>query len=300
MASDIVPAAERMNARPLLGRHRARLLMALGIGLALASLALARPYPALAQADGTAAGHPGAGHGEHGARKVVAVLYFANHTGVARYDALGKGIAEMLITDLSSLESLRLVERARLEELVAETRFSRSDHADPGTAMELGRMLAAEYVVTGAFTGVDADIRVDGRLIRTETSEILSSTQARGTEDRFFQIHETLAGALIEGLELALSDQEWDRFRETQQRNRIEDTETAVAYSDALDHYDRGQYLEALELMAFVARRAPTSALVGLTYQHMQDAARDRARESARDEAGSLLRRLRRNIPGGN
>jgi TolB-like protein len=273
-------------------RRLTLLLVVLGAGVV-------GPQRASAQDSAVARGDTRGGEARDG-RKTVAVLYFANHTGVATYDALGKGIAEMLITDLSSLPSLRLVERARLEELMAEATFSRGDHADPRTAMEIGRVLAAQYVVTGAFTGIDPELRLDGRLIRTETAEILRSAQAQGTADAFFQIHEDLVGELLPGLELALSQEEWDRLQETRERNRIADAETVLAYSQALDHYDRGDYLEALELMAFVARRASTSALVDLTLQHVQAAARDHAREAVREEARSWLGRFIRGIRGGS
>jgi len=232
--------------------------------------------------------------GSNDGRKTLAVLYFANHTGSARYEALGKGIAEMLVTDLASLPSLRLVERARLEELLAEAEFSRSDQADSRTAMEIGRVLAAQYVITGALTGIEPEFRLDGRLIRTETAEVLRTAHARGTGDRFFQIYEDLAEELLPGLELALSDEDRERLRETQERNRIADAETVLAYSDALDHYDQGDYVEALELMAVVVRRAPASALVELTFQHVQETARERARDAVREEGRSRLRRLLR------
>jgi TolB-like protein len=51
-------------------------------------------------------------------RKTVAVLYFDNHTGRSDYDPLGKGLASMMISDLSSVEQIQLGERERLQDLV--------------------------------------------------------------------------------------------------------------------------------------------------------------------------------------
>jgi TolB-like protein len=228
-------------------------------------------------------------------RHIVAVLYFDNHTGEARYDALGKGIAEMLITDLSGIPYLRLVERARLQDLLNEVEFSRSDHADPETALEIGRFLAAEYVVIGSFVESSPQIRVDSRVIRTETGEILRSTSSSGSEEEFFAIHDALAHGLIEALELALSEDEAEAYLRHREEHRIADAETAVAFSEALDHYDREEYLEALEKMALVSRRAPGSALVSLTYAHMRSEVEGQAREEGR----SFLRRLIRGAVGG-
>jgi len=228
-------------------------------------------------------------------RHIVAVLYFDNHTGEARYDALGKGIAEMLITDLSGIPYLRLVERARLQDLLNEVEFSRSDHADPETALEIGRFLAAEYVVIGSFVESSPQIRVDSRVIRTETGEILRSTSSAGNEEEFFAIHDALAQGLIEALELALSEDEAEAYLRHREEHRITDAETAVAFAEALDHYDREEYLEAVEKMALVSRRAPGSALVSLTYAHMRSELQGQAREEGR----SFLRRLIQGAVGG-
>ncbi len=240
---------------------------------------------------------PLAGQSSSEDRKVVAVLYFENHTGVERFEPLGKGLAEMLITDLSGIGSLRLVERARLQDLIDEQQLSRSDYSNPDTALEIGRVLAAEYVITGSVVGVEPEVRVDSRLIHTETAEILQTASAAGTEDRFFTIQEELSVALVEGLEIAFSDQEREEYERHRERNRIQDAETAVAYSQALDEYDRGNYVEALEKIAFVARRAPASTMVELTYERI----RDDAEEAAQDEAESRVRGfLRGLIPGGD
>lgn len=223
-------------------------------------------------------------------RKVVAVLYFDNHTGAERFDPLGKGMAEMLITDLSGIQYLRLVERARLQDLIDEQRLSQSDHSDPDTALEIGRILAAEYVVTGSFTGIEPEIRVDSRLIHTESGEIVQTASASGTEEGFFTIQEELAFSLIQGMEIALTDQETEEYRQHLEGNRINNAESVVAFSRALNHYDRGRYLEAAEDMAFVAREEPGSAIVAITYQHMRDSAQEAAQEEGRSRLGNFLR----------
>ena len=53
-------------------------------------------------------------------RNTLAVLYFKNQTGQPEIDPLQKGIALLLITDLSKVKSLQVVERAQLQALVEE------------------------------------------------------------------------------------------------------------------------------------------------------------------------------------
>ena len=81
----------------------------------------------------------------------VMVLYFDNDTGHAEYDSLAKGLADMMITDLSSVPSLRVVEREKLEALLAELKLQRKKYFDPKTAQHIGRGTGASYAITGSF-----------------------------------------------------------------------------------------------------------------------------------------------------
>ena len=52
--------------------------------------------------------------------QVVAVADFENNTGDKAHNDLGRGIAHMLITDLSVLPSIKIVERSQLNKILAE------------------------------------------------------------------------------------------------------------------------------------------------------------------------------------
>lgn len=277
------------HCRPLCGSARAPGWSSL---LLLAAMI---PFPAAAQSDSASVATLALAE----APRTLAILYFENHTGAARYDPLGKGLAEMLITDLSSISRLRVVERARLQELSDEVAFSRSAHADEATALAVGRFLSAAFVVTGAMTSDGLDLRVDSRLLRTETGEVLSTSTARGGQDRFFELQEQVADGLLEGLELVLSEEDAALLAASREANRIDDAETALAFSQALDLYDRGEFLDALERLAWVSRRAPASRLVSVTTAKVQEEAAAAAVEEGRDQVNGLIRRLLRRGGGG-
>jgi TolB-like protein len=225
------------------------------------------------------------------ARKTVAVLSFDNNSGDAQYDPLGKGLAAMMISDLSSVESIQLVERERLQELIEEQNLQHSRRFDSATAVEVGRFAGAEYVVTGAVMALQPRVRIDTRVIRVETAEIVKTAQVTGREDRLFELQERLARELIDGLEIALSPEEYERLRQQQEANRVEDLRIALTYSQALDHFDRGAYVDAAEKMYIVVRAAPNSALMRLTYEQMRDRAARGARRRFQDRVGDAIRR---------
>lgn len=265
---------------------------------------LHRPLPTaalLALALSTAACGSGAARGSRpaavpvGDQKVVAVLRFENNTGAARYDNLGRGLAAMMISDLSVLPEIRLVERERLEELQAELEFQQSAHVDPTTAQNTGLMVGAQFVVTGALTTVEPDMLLDTRIADVETAEILKAAEVTGPSDRLFELQQELAEIFIDGLGLVLTEEDRALLRERQEANRIDDIETVLSFSRALCYLDAGAYEYAAEEMIEVRNAAPGSYILGATVEVVQrqveDAARRRAEGEARSRIGRILGR---------
>lgn len=63
-------------------------------------------------------------------------------------------LRELFITEISekSKGKLRLVERARLNELREELKFQQSGEVDPSSVQSIGKLLGARYVITGKIT----------------------------------------------------------------------------------------------------------------------------------------------------
>lgn len=228
-------------------------------------------------------------------RKAVAVLRFDNNTSDAKYDNLGRGLAAMMISDLSVVEELQLVERERMEEIQTELDLSQSGMVDPETAQQVGLIVGAEYVVTGAFMTVDPEMRLDTRVVRVETTEIVKTADVRGPSDDLFDLQEELASELIDGIEVVLTAEDRERLRERQRENRIGDVETMLAFSSALCLLDHGAYVQALEEMQEVQESVSGSALVDLAVDRLKEraaeSAKDRVVEEANNAIGNLLGR---------
>ncbi|HEU4752935.1 MAG TPA: CsgG/HfaB family protein, partial [Armatimonadota bacterium] len=69
--------------------------------------------------------------------RTVAVLDFDNNSGDSRYDPLGKGIAAMMISDLVGVPTIQVVERAHMQDLMAEMKLQESRYFDPTTAQRV-------------------------------------------------------------------------------------------------------------------------------------------------------------------
>lgn len=254
------------------------------VALAVAALSVLTPAPHIAAQDDE--------------RAIVAVLQYDNNTGDDRYAHLGRALSSMMISDLSVLDDIRLVERERLEELVAELDFQQSGYVDPESAQSIGMILGAQYVVAGAFVTAEPEMRLDTRIAKVETSEIVTTAEVRGESESLFDLQQRLADELVEGFGLVLTEEQRERLRAQQEANRIDDVQTALKFSEALCLLDYGAYLDAVEVMNEVRDEAPGSALVGATMQLLQDRVEDDARNRLRSEAnrriGGLLGRRSR------
>jgi TolB-like protein len=229
------------------------------------------------------------------APKTVAVLYFDNNTGKSDYDPLGKGISTMMISDLSPVKEIQLVERDRMQDLLKEIDLQHTKYFDSTTAVRTGKMVGAEYVVVGSFAAVDPQMRIDTRVVRVATGEIVKSAQVTGDQDKFFDLEKKLSDRLIDGLGIALDPEEAQRVAAKQQQNRIDALSTMTYFSQALALFDRKDYEGAMGKMAPALRASPNSALLHVAFDEMKRrstaTAADKAKDKLKAGIGGLIKR---------
>jgi curli biogenesis system outer membrane secretion channel CsgG len=157
---------------------------------------------------------------------------------------IGKGVADLIVDELVNDGSYRVIERKRLDAILAEQNFSNSDRADPNaaTVAKVGKALGVRYLIVGSITkfGTESkDFKVGGggwgggklgvgkvgtskgkatvaltmRMIDTSTGEIMASAKGEGTSDRSGLLLGGGGGGrggALGGIEMGSSD-----FRET-------------------------------------------------------------------------------------
>jgi TolB-like protein len=181
-------------------------------------------------------------------RPGIAVLPFNNGgsygQGKEDFDALERGIAGMMISELAQNPAARVVERQEIQRLLDEQNLGAQGRVDPQTAAKVGKLVGARYVVMGTFVDFYGDFRVDVRLVNTETSEIVKTESERMQRDHMFDIIRNIAARLMKDANLpALQRQASD-----QRMGRQVPTEALTYYSRALLFQDRGQKDKAVEM----------------------------------------------------
>jgi hypothetical protein len=132
----------------------------------------------------------------------LAVLPLQNNSGDSGYDATGGKLAEMITTRLATRPGIRVVERARLEQIFAENKLALTGAVDQATAVKLGRLLGANVMAFGGFSNLGGEARLNMRLVKVETGEIVGGVLEEGkTLVKLDAMADEAARALADGIE---------------------------------------------------------------------------------------------------
>jgi len=163
---------------------------------------------------------PSSAQGAPPRRPRIAVLDFDYGTVQSYSSAMfgsnvdvGKGIADLLVTDLVKDGTFSIIERKALDKLMTEQNFSNSNRADPTSAAKLGKLLGVDAIIIGSITefgnetkktglggaggnwggfglgglshsNSKANVGIDARLVNVDTGEILAVAEGKGQSSR--------------------------------------------------------------------------------------------------------------------
>jgi curli biogenesis system outer membrane secretion channel CsgG len=176
--------------------------------------------------------------------KTLAILPFENNsvTEPERFAPLSKGLSAMLTTDLKNAgTTLKLLEREQIQAMLKEVALSQSGSVDQSTAVRVGRMLGAQAIAFGSFMVLGTDVRMDLRIVKVETSEMLMAESIVGSSDAFIDLERKLAGKIAGSLKIAL---------QPATAGTGSDINAALYFSQGLDALDRGDKPGAGRLFA--------------------------------------------------
>ena len=169
------------------------------------------------------------------------------------FDALSVGIQQMLLTELEQNSSLRIIERSRMREVLAEQDLAASGRVDAETAAKVGKALGARYAITGVFIDLNGNFRMDGRIVDVETTEILKTAQVQDRFDNLFTMLFDLAGKITDDVNLPPLPKQ---VRETRRAMEVP-AEAVTLFSHAQVFEDQGRKDKAEELYRQIVKDYP-------------------------------------------
>lgn len=114
----------------------------------------------------------------HGGVRRVAVIPFTSARG--QDDEGGLVLAERLVSRLTQLGGLEVIERTHLSKILDEQKLGELGLADPREAREIGRMLGVDAIVTGTFIPLsDRRVEVHARVIDAHSARVLGAATVR-------------------------------------------------------------------------------------------------------------------------
>lgn len=147
-------------------------------------------------------------------KNTVAVLYFNNGTGDPSLDPMRKGIPLLLVTDLSGVTGLSVIERTRLQALTEETGLGASGLVEEGTAPRVGKLLGAHWLVGGEI-GREKPTRIDltSNVVDIPAGTTVGKTAAGGEVERLFEVEKDLLFGILNLLDVKVPPEEEQRLR---------------------------------------------------------------------------------------
>jgi TolB-like protein len=143
----------------------------------------------------------------------------------------------MLISDLSGLPGINMIERASLQKVLEEQAFGLTGLTDESTAVEVGKILQAHQLITGAFILNDDIIRIDVKLVDVKSAAILHAFDVNGDIDDIFELETEIVTNLKQKLNL-----KEQAVPKQQQTNSVA---ALASYYVAIDHLDHKRYTDA-------------------------------------------------------
>lgn len=184
----------------------------------------------------------------------VAVMPFRYTGSDSTLRPLERGLAALVVTDLSKVGQLRLVERDRMQALLDELQLAEGTRVDPATGARSGRLVSAGQVVQGQFQEVPtANFRVDASVVRTTDARVAATGSDADALRALFDIEKRVVFQLIERMGITLTPAE----RTAVSERPTQDLQAFLLYSRGLESQDRGDFGAAAASFQAAAQRDP-------------------------------------------
>jgi TolB-like protein len=184
----------------------------------------------------------------------MAIVNFVNTGSNKDLDPLQKGLAEMLITDLSQVTRMTMVERAQMQALYTEMGLAQTGLLDEKKSVQVGKFLGAATIVNGSFKSDDGKaIGLDAGLAGITGAKPKAVEPVKGQLAELFKLEKNLAFNIIKKMNIALTPEERKKIETVPTENVL----AFLAYSRGLDAEDRADFGAAQGFYAEAVKADP-------------------------------------------
>jgi tetratricopeptide (TPR) repeat protein len=224
--------------------------------------------------------------------KTVAVLPFRCNCADTGMRPLERGLAELVVTDLSVSKTLRVLERDRMQAIAEEIRLTGSGNVDATTATRAGKLIQAGSILNGSITipAGNRDVTLASALVNTANGSIAAnSPSANGLLAALFDAEKAFVLSAFNALGVTLLASERAQFEKRPTTN----LNAFLAFSRGLMAADAGRLDEAQALFESARSMDPG---FGAALQRAQQAAQGQA--GAQVTSASVQQGMRNSAEG--
>jgi len=113
-------------------------------------------------------------------KPVIAVVDFRS-LGLDEF--VGQTIAEIIRTELIGTGKFKVLERGALQKVLEEQQLSMSGVADEQTAVKVGKLVGAKFVVVGSISKLGVNYILNSRLVDVESGEAVQGKSFQGKNE---------------------------------------------------------------------------------------------------------------------
>jgi hypothetical protein len=148
-----------------------------------------------------ASGEPNLPAGPEKVLESIPVAIFDFESKAPGNPDLGQQLGDILTARLSAYDQFTLVERKKLQDVLAEMQLNLSGMVESPQAVKVGKLVGARILVFGRAFAVDRDLYLVAKIVGTETSQV-KGVMARGKlESDLSATVDQLVQKLVEGLD---------------------------------------------------------------------------------------------------
>jgi len=154
----------------------------------------------------------------------------------AKVTDFGKFLSEELITRLFMTKRFEVVERQLLSKVIDEHKLTLAGFVDPNSAKELGKLLGVDAIATGTITDLDATVKINARLIATDTGSIFAVASVEMIKD------ETIRRLMGKP---NLNKNNFNNNNKDQSRQTPADNFSEIFFQEDFSQYDLGDIVDS-------------------------------------------------------
>ncbi len=197
---------------------------------------------------------------------IVSVSDFNVESKNENYAYIGKGISTLVAGELRRTKTIKLLERSQMNKIMEEQKLSLSGMVDEAHQVELGKLLASDYIVFGEIIDMGNSLLISVRMADVATTEVVWEDSLMEKLETYDYIGAYFAQSILTELKLDVEEETVAKV----ETKVVKEAEAIVALSSGIDAYDKGDEEKAKEELKTVQMLDPENEVADFYLSKMQ------------------------------